>query len=123
MLLENYDLLKTVPVGTRGEYFMNYNKRNILWVVILILMSSAALHAITPGQYFESWIRDGNIDRVVTLIQKYPYYLNSFDLRRDTPVQYAIDNGQYEIARLLINSGANATSEQKAAVGLVVPKA
>jgi ankyrin repeat protein len=95
---------------------MNYNKRNILWALIFVLMSSVTLYARSPGEFYKSWITQGDLERVQELIENHPFYLNRFDFIGTTPLQFAIDNQQYDIAHSLINHGANATEAQRSQV-------
>jgi ankyrin repeat protein len=83
----------------------------------MLLMSTVALHATRPGEYYSHWIDEGNIRSVRNLIEEFPSYLNRFNqgygAPRTTPLEYAIENRQYDIAELLINRGATATEEQR----------
>jgi hypothetical protein len=89
---------------------------------VIFLLSSVTLHATYPGIYYPAKIAQGDIEYVRQLIDEYPNYVNSHPgLRNTTPLQSAIDNGQYEIAQLLIDRGARATAEQRALVNEAYP--
>jgi ankyrin repeat protein len=92
------------------------NKKNIFGIFIFLLINSISLHATNPDLYYPNWIRNGDTQMVRDFITEYPTYINRFSLLASTPLKYAIDNGQYEIAKLLIQHGADATEELERAI-------
>jgi ankyrin repeat protein len=59
--------------------------------------------------------REGHMDEVASLVEKYPQLLNSRDEEGKTPLHHAVENNEIEIAKLLIGRGAdvNMVTERK----------
>ena len=82
---------------------------NRIWVVLIILNS-----ALGPPMYADDSIHDavrtGDIKSVRAILEKDPTQLNALDSYLYTPLDWAATIAEWEIFRLLIESGAEVTN-------------
>ena len=89
---------------------------------IRIIINDLANNGLTPEEMddilddkndFFYFVKDNRIDEVRVILKYFPEYINIRDKYSKTPLMFASEEGNTEIAKLLIERGADVNSQNK----------
>jgi len=88
-------------------------KRRSRWMSSLLCAAMLFLALSASGDEIHDAVRSGNLDKVKTLLRTHSEWLNSPDQNQKTPLLLSLESGHIDIARYLIEQGADVNLKDK----------
>ena len=92
--------------GFLKKVFSGISAKKVRIALIAVILSSILPPLLHSGEIHDA-VKNGEIEKVIVLINKDPELVCSRDDRNETPLHIAAANGQFGIAELLLASHAD----------------